>query len=63
MYLVMLFDLESKAKAYGGFGHQQTLDKNIPFRVSSYAGQTTTNLMNVNTMMAQVPLMEYPFPK
>lgn len=60
MYLVMLFDNESKAKAYGGFGHHQTLDKNIPFRVGDYAGQTATNLMNINTLMMQTPLLELP---
>jgi len=58
MYIVLIFDNESKAKAYGGFGHHQTLDKNVPFRVGDYAGQAATNLMNLNTMMANTPLME-----
>lgn len=57
MYIVAIFDNESKAKAYGGFGHHQTLDKNIPFRVGGYAGQAATNLMNLNTLMAQTELL------
>lgn len=57
MYIVAIFDNESKAKAYGGFGHHQTLDKNIPFRVGDYAGQAATNLMNLNTLMAQTALI------
>jgi hypothetical protein len=58
MYIVVLADNESKAKAYGGFGHHQVLDKNIPFRVGGYAGQAATNLMNLNTLMAQTPLLQ-----
>jgi len=57
-YIVLVFDNESKARAYGGFGHHQTLDKNIPFRVGDYAGQAATNLMNLNTLMAQTELIE-----
>lgn len=57
-YIVLLVDNESKAKAYGGFGHHQVLDKNIPFKVGDYAGQAATNLMNLNTLMQQTPLME-----
>ena len=60
MYIVFIFDNESKAKAYGGFGHHQSLDKNIPFRVSPYAGQAATNLMNFNTLMIQSELQEFP---
>lgn len=56
MFLVGLIDNESKAKAYGAFGHHQTLDRNTPFKVSRYAGQTVTNLMNMNTMMMQTPI-------
>lgn len=44
-------DKESKAKAYGSFGHHQTLDKNVPFRVSGLAGMPATHLMNLNMMM------------
>ena len=58
MYLVLIFDNESKAKAYGGFGHHLVLDKNVPFRVGDYAGQAATNLMNLNTLMAQTALLE-----
>lgn len=58
MYIVAIFDNESKAKAYGGFGHHQVLDKNIPFRVGGYAGQAATNLMNLNTLMAQTDLIQ-----
>lgn len=58
MYIVAIFDNESKAKAYGGFGHHQTLDKNVPFRVGGYAGQAATNLMNLNTLMAQTELLQ-----
>jgi len=57
-YVVVLVDNESKAKAYGSFGHHQTLDRNIPFRVGDYAGQTATNLMNLNTLMHQTPVVE-----
>ena len=51
IYAVVLVDNESKAKAYGGWGHHQTLDRNNPFRVGDYASQTATNLMNLNTLM------------
>jgi len=44
-------DNESKAKAYGSFGHHQTLDKNIPFKVSNLAGLPSTHLMNLNMFM------------
>ena len=57
-YVVFVFDNESKAKAYGGFGHHQVLDKNIPFKVGGYAGQTSTNLMNLNTLMSQEKLID-----
>lgn len=56
-YCVFVFDNESKAKAYGGWGHHQVLDKNTPFKVGNYSGQTSTNLMNLNTLMAQEPLV------
>ena len=59
MYMLFLTDNESKAKAYGAFGHHQVLDKNKPFTVSKYAGQTATNLMNLNTLMMQEKLVEY----
>lgn len=55
-YLVLVFDNESKARAYGGFGHHQVLDKNVPFKVGDYAGQAATNLMNLNTLMQQTEL-------
>ncbi|MNT95818.1 hypothetical protein D3C72_2377720 [compost metagenome] len=51
-------DNESKAKAYGAWGHHQTLDRNIPFTVGDYAGQAATNLMNLNTLMAQTPILD-----
>ncbi len=57
MYVLFLLDNESKAKAYGAFGHHQTLDKNVPFKVSRYAGQTATNLMNLNTLLMQTELV------
>lgn len=57
MYVLFLLDNESKAKSYGSFGHHQTLDKNTPFKVSKYAGQTATNLMNLNTLLMQTPLV------
>lgn len=41
-------DNESKAKAYGSFGHHQTLDKNVPFRVSNLAAMPATHMMNLN---------------
>lgn len=44
-------DNESKAKAYGSFSHHQTLDKNIPFKVSGLAGLPSTHLMNLNMFM------------
>ena len=56
-YIVLLVDNESKAKAYGGFGHHQSLDRNIPFKVGGYSGQAATNLMNLNTMMQQVEIV------
>lgn len=52
-YTIFLIDNESKAKAYGSFGHHQTLDKNGLFKVSKYAGQTATNMMNANTLLIQ----------
>lgn len=55
-YLVFVFDNESKAKAYGAFGHHLALDKNKPFKVGRYSAQASTNLMNINTLMAQEPL-------
>ena len=58
MYLIGLIDNESKAKAYGAWGHHQTLDRNTPFKVSRYAGQTVTTQMNLNTMLMQTPLMK-----
>lgn len=57
-YVVVLIDNESKAKAYGGWGHHQTLDRNTPFKVGDYAGQTATNLMNLNTLMHTHPILD-----
>lgn len=57
-YVIAIFDNESKAKAYGGWGHHQTLDRNAPFKVGDYAGQTATNLMNLNTLMTQHVIKE-----
>lgn len=57
-YVIVHIDNESKAKAYGSFGHHQTLDKNSLFKVSKYAGQTATNLMNLNMLMLQTELVE-----
>jgi len=57
-YIVLMADNESKAKAYGAWGHHQTLDRNIPFTVGDYAGQAATNLMNLNTLMAQTPILD-----
>ena len=57
VYVVIMVDNESKAKAYGAFGHHQVLDRNIPFRVGDYAGQAATNLMNLNTLMSQTPIL------
>jgi hypothetical protein len=57
VYIVAMVDNESKAKAYGSFGHHQTLDRNIPFKVGDYAGQAATNLMNLNTLMSQTEIM------
>lgn len=51
MPIRICLDNESKAKAYGGFGHHQTLDKNIPFRVSNMSSQPATHLMNLNMLM------------
>lgn len=56
MYLVLMLDNESKAKAYGSFGHHQMLDANQPFKIGRYAGQPATNLMNLNTLMIQEPV-------
>lgn len=56
MYVIFLTDNESKAKAYGSMGHHQVLDKNVPFKVSKYAGQTATVTMNLNTLMMQTEL-------
>lgn len=57
-YIIAIFDNESKAKAYGGWGHHQTLDRNVLFKVGDYAGQTATNLMNLNTLMMQHKILE-----
>lgn len=52
-FTIWCMDNESKAKAYGGWGHHQTMDRNTPFKVGDYAGQTATNLINLNTLMHQ----------
>jgi hypothetical protein len=57
-YITFPMDNESKAKAYGGWGHHQTLDRHVPYRISGYAGLPSTVLMNLNTMMAQHPVAE-----
>jgi hypothetical protein len=49
-------DNESKAKAYGGWGHHQTLDRHTPYRISRYAGMPSTVLMNLNSLMAQTAI-------
>lgn len=54
MFVMLSIDNESKAKCYGSLGHQQMLDKNKLFTVGGYAGQTATNLMNLNVMMNAV---------
>lgn len=46
-----LADLESKAKAYGAFGHHRLLDENKLFRISRHANQPATNLINLNSTM------------
>lgn len=53
MYKVWPMDNESKAKAYGGWGHHQTLDRHVPYRISGYAGLPSTVLMNLNVFMNQ----------
>ena len=58
MYVVLLLDNESKAKGYGGFGHHQTLDPNRAFKISRHAGQSATNLLNLNTKMTQTKIIE-----
>lgn len=57
-YIVVLVDNESKAKAYGGWGHQQVMDRNNPFKVGDYADQTATSMMNLNTLMHSHPILE-----
>jgi len=52
-FTIWCMDNESKAKAYGGWGHHQAMDRNTPFKVGDYAGQTATNLINLNTLMHQ----------
>lgn len=51
MYVYLLSDLESKAKAYGGFGHHQLLDENRLFKISRHCGQPSTNMINANSVM------------
>lgn len=51
MYVYLLSDLESKAKAYGGFGHHQLLDENRLFKISRHCGQPSTNMINTNSVM------------
>lgn len=51
LYLFFLLDLESKAKAYGGFGHHQMLDENKLFKVSRHANQSSTNMINLNSVV------------
>ena len=51
MYIYLLSDLESKAKAYGGFGHHQLLDENRLFKISRHCGQPSTNMINTNSVM------------
>ena len=48
MPIRIALDNESRAKAYGSFGHHQTLDKNIPFRVSGLSAMPATHMMNLN---------------
>ncbi|ASU03886.1 putative RNA polymerase beta prime subunit [Erwinia phage vB_EamM_Joad] len=57
-YLLFLLDLESKAKAYGAFGHHLMLDTNQLFKVNRYAAQAATNYMNLNIMMQNTPVVE-----
>ena len=56
LYVLLAPDNQSKARCYGSFGHHQMLDPNTPFKIGRYAGQTATNLMNINTLMQQMPL-------
>lgn len=56
MFFYILSDLESKAKAYGSFGHHSMLDENTPFTISRFANQTSTNLMNINNIMRGTPI-------
>lgn len=58
MYIRLMVDNESKAKAYGALGHHLMLDPNNLFRVGRYAGQSATNLMNLNMLMQQVAIQE-----
>lgn len=57
-YLVFLLDLQSKAKAYGAFGHHLMLDTNQLFKVNRYAAQSATNYMNLNIMMQNTPVID-----
>ncbi len=56
MYIYILSDLMAKARAYGSFGHQSMFDENRPFKISRFAGQTATTLMNFNNILRSVPI-------
>lgn len=56
IYCYLLFDLKAKARSYGAFGHQSMLDANRPFKISRFAGQTSTTLMNINNILRSVPI-------
>lgn len=58
MYVVFLPDMISKIEAYSSWGHHQMLDPNKLFKTSRFATHTKTNLLNINSMLLDVPIEE-----
>jgi hypothetical protein len=58
MYIYFLPDLVSKLEAYSSWGHQQMLDPNKLFKTSKFASQTSTNLLNINSLLIDEPIRE-----
>lgn len=58
MYVVFLPDMMSKIEAYSSWGHHQMLDPNKLFKTSRFATHTKTNLLNINSLLLDVPIEE-----
>lgn len=56
MFIRFLPDLLSKIQAYSAWGHQQMLDPNKLFSTSMSVYQTKTNLININSLIKNIPI-------